>query len=268
MKLLITRKVVALVAMVGLLAPSIIFAQSATTSTQVTTTGTIAPAAFCANIDVIANQVYKVMFAVQATYSTARNQVASDYLYKTMDAMVTKGTADAAAQAFNNKVYVTLSAKAKTQAQKDALTAFKTVYDQASATLKSETSLALTTYKTAMNKIMVGRSSSFNDSFAAYQTAINTAIAKAKTDCKSGVDSTTAYNNFKTSLKTSNATVATKAKMGDLKAVVQPLNQTLTTSLKSATTAYKNAVKPAWTALAASLGVPATVTTPEVTPAQ
>lgn len=265
MKSLISKKMIAGATLMSFLAPAIMFAQTTTANLGTVTSSAAAnvPAAFCTNIDVIANQVTKGMMAVKATYNMKRNQGITDSIYKTTDAMVKKATAEAYAQALNNKVYVTLTAKAKTQAQKDALAAFKAVYDPAAAALQSEISLAVTTYKTEMSKILTNRSATFNTTYSVYEAAINTAIAKARTDCNSGVAPATAYSTFVTSVKAANATVAKNSQMKDIKVLVKPLNDALMTSVKAANAKFKNAVQPAYKTLMTTFKMPTTTTAEE-----
>jgi hypothetical protein len=260
MNSLITKKLIAGATVAGMLAPLVMFAQSATSTTPPPAAKN--PMAFCINVDAITNQVYNVMLQVQAYYGSSRNMAVANAAYASTDAKIAKATADAYAQTINIKVYNALSVRAKTQEQKDALTSFKNTYDAASAAMKSANNLAINDYKAATNKIMAGRHSTITDSMMAYTTAINAAIAKAKADCKSGTDAATAYSTFTAGVKAANTNIAAKSKMGEMKAQLEPLNQALVTALKTSQATFKATVSPAWKAVTAALGVPATPDAP------
>lgn len=261
MKSLIFKKVLAGATMAGLLSPLAMFAQTTTPPTSNQVKGS--PQAFCVNVDSITNRVYSVMLNAQSTFNTSRNLAVTNSVYTAMDAKVAKATTEAYAESLNNKVYLNLSARAKTQEQKDALATFKTTYEAAQAKLKSTNSLAITTYKAGVDKVLRDRNTKINDSFAAYQTAINIAIAKAKADCKAGTDSVTVYTAFSTSVKAANSTVAKNSKMNDMRAAVEPLNQTFAKAITDSRATFKATVKPAYEALTATFKVSNTTTAQE-----
>lgn len=88
--------------------------------------------------------------------------------------------------------------KLDTDAEKEKMMAFKTSIENATQTRKEAVDSAVKAYRDGTEKIMKERKTMIDGITGAYKNAITEALAKAKADCASGIDSKTVATTFRT----------------------------------------------------------------------
>ncbi len=116
------------------------------------------------------------------------------------DARIDEGRAKAGD--IRTEQFAKLEKLAKTDVQKQALTAFKEAVKNAIASRPAAIDAAIETFRQGTSQALTERKTAVDAAVAAYRNAVKTALEKAQSDCTKGVSAATIHKNLRTALKT------------------------------------------------------------------
>ena len=178
----ISVKVSSAFLLVSLLLPGVMLADTNSTGVAKTLKST-----FCAKIDTFITNTDKKLGQKDSTYQTKKANQAQ----KISESQAIKtGKLEKSRAIWNSKrdvEFVKLSNKAKTEAQKTAVSNFKQAITDAVTARQSAIDAAISVYKTGLSSIMDSRKTAVEADLTTFKTETDAVLAKAKTDCDSGI---------------------------------------------------------------------------------
>jgi hypothetical protein len=163
--------------------------------------------------------------------------------------------------------FAKLEAKATTDDQKAAVTAFEAAVKAAVTKRRAAVDAANTTFKTGVQAAVSGRQAQFKTAAATYKQAVAAALAAAKASCAAGVSPDTVRKNLQSALKTAKTNLETARKNAEK---VGPNLDTLKAARKAAVDKanadYKVAIKAALATLKTALGAASPSSSPSPSP--
>lgn len=150
--------------------------------------------------------------------------------------------------------FASLMNRAKTEAQKTAVTTYENKINAAVTQRRSTVDAAIAVYRDEALKIYESQKNAIDGSVASFKTALSSALAKAQTDCTLGIAPTEIKARFKVSLETARAKLKTdKEFIGALNKKIAALGSTRTEAIAKAKTDFQKAIEDAGTVLKAFL---------------
>ncbi|HEX7724890.1 MAG TPA: hypothetical protein VF438_04100 [Candidatus Paceibacterota bacterium] len=138
-------------------------------------------------------------------------------------------------------VYATLAAKATTDAQKQAVTAFKASMEAAIAAREASIDRTRSVFRTGVDQLLVKHTAAVNTALGTYQTALKNAASQAEAACNAKQKSTDVRNQYRAAVKAARAdrqaAVRTINKVGT---DVRKLAETRNASIQLALTTFQN----------------------------
>lgn len=152
-------------------------------------------------------------------------------------------------------IYQQLMAKATTEEQKQAVTAFQNAIEAAVTTRRTAVDAALKTYWAALDSALAARRTAVATARQNFSASIQAALTTASTQCSSGVAPATVRKNFQASLEAAKTQFATNRKAIDkIGPQVKTIVQTRNAAVKKAMTDFKATAEQARTELKAAFG--------------
>lgn len=140
-----------------------------------------------------------------------------------------------------------------TDAQKAALSVFKSSVNAAVVTRRTSIDTAIATYRTALNSAMASHQSSVDKATSTYKNAVVAAYAKALSGCQANVDQKTIKKNLAAALKAAKqAFEASRHDTEKLPDIIAPLAKTRQQAISAAEANFKTALSHATTILKAA----------------
>ncbi|MDP3795364.1 MAG: hypothetical protein Q8R13_05620 [bacterium] len=125
--------------------------------------------------------------------------------------------------------YESLAARATTDAEKQAVAAFKTAMEAAVSARRTAVDKARITFRQQLDQEIAKRNTSMDSARNSYKSAVDSALAKAKTDCAAGIAPVTARQTTQTSMP-----AARDKFRSDIAAIERASYQSLTTTRNQA----------------------------------
>jgi hypothetical protein len=149
--------------------------------------------------------------------------------------------------------YAKLEAKATTDAQKAAVTAFEATVDQAVATRRAAVDAAIATYQTQIDAARSTRNDQIKVAMTTFKAAVKAAQDQAKASCSAGTDPATVRQTFTAALDSARANLKTAIANADkVKTDIQPLTDARNAAVKAANDAFHTTVQAAAVTLKAA----------------
>lgn len=142
--------------------------------------------------------------------------------------------------------YDRLTAKAVTDAQKQAVADFRASMESAVSARRAAVDAARTAYWNGVNQLVDSRQGSLTQLVDTYAAALESALATAKSECAGGVAPATAREHFGTALRTANtAFVEGRKAIERFGPQVKALAETRNQAVKKAMTDFRTAAEAA-----------------------
>lgn len=141
-------------------------------------------------------------------------------------------------------------ARATTDAEKQAVMAFKTAMTTAISARRAAVDSAIKTFREGFQKVMAARKDAINAAVQSFKTAEKAAFDKAKADCAAGIAPKTIRDTLHASLKTARDKFAQDRRAIDkLQSSLDPLIAARKTAIQKAISDFKTAAEKARTDL-------------------
>jgi hypothetical protein len=148
-----------------------------------------------------------------------------------------------------------LDSTATTDAQKQAVAAFRSAIKAALSAKRSAIDAALKSFHDGVAALLTARRDAIEGAFKARLDAFNAAVEKAKTDCASGVSAKTVRTEFISALKSAQTQFVSARKANDdFNTKMKQLTAAKKTALDKAMSDFRTAVTQARDELKAALG--------------
>ena len=150
--------------------------------------------------------------------------------------------------------FIRLQAKATTDAQKAAVTAYQNAMTAAIKARKTAVDAAMKAFRDGVDKIIASRKTSLNAIVSSYRNAVDAAIARAKADCATGVTPETVRTTFKARMEAARVKMQTDRKALDKSgSQIEALTKIRKTAVEKAMSDFKATAESARIALKAAL---------------
>ena len=164
-------------------------------------------------------------------------------------------------------LYARLNGRAKTDAQKQAVTAFQSAVETAVAAREQAVDAARSAYRQTADQLISQHRTAVEQVLNAFQSAIQSAVGQAQASCTQGTNSTQVRSSFQQALKVARQTRATGIQDVDkIGPQLEQLAHTRNAAIQQAMTTYQNALHAAIAALRQAFGESAV--SPSATPNQ
>jgi hypothetical protein len=150
--------------------------------------------------------------------------------------------------------YDELMAKADTDAERAAVTAFETTTESTVATRRAAIDSAVSTYRDGVDALINGKWGTLDGSVATFTQSVNQALDTAKSSCASGTDSAAVRATFTASVKSAHDMLKSSRADAVIKADLDALIAARKQSVASAVTQFKSTMESAKTTLKAAFG--------------
>lgn len=175
---------------VSVLSPGLLFAQ-----------GTPTPKGFCTKVDEIASRGDQAIADREAKIQASHKE-RQDNLAKRRSEQDARRSENRARQDKNRQEhYAKLEAQATTDAQKQAVAAFKATVERANAAKNTATDAATQEFRQSVEQTIASRKSAVDAAVGAFKSARTATVNKARSDCATGVDQGTVRETYRASMK-------------------------------------------------------------------
>ncbi|MEJ0021898.1 MAG: hypothetical protein WDN47_05000 [Candidatus Doudnabacteria bacterium] len=249
------KKIAVLAAAAGLLA-SPLFALAVDTSVNVSGNANVNVGAnFCSRINSTSSTLNNLVAKLQNNRGKFRSQMLQSLSNRITSRASSVAKIRASAKGNFAADIAKLNAKATTDAQKAAVASFQVSVQAAQTTRQQAIQAAISAYMTAVQQEITNRENTVQTAATTFQSAVTAALAKAKSDCASKVDSPTARATFAASISSANTTFkasVTGLATGQLIA----LAQTRDNAIQAANQAFRASLQQAVVTLKAAFATP------------
>lgn len=143
------------------------------------------------------------------------------------------------------KVYGNLTAKATTDAEKQAVAVFQAAVEAAAKTRQEALKAANTTFHAGVDQIAAKEKSTADAAAATFKSSLDAAVSTASGQCAAGTSSISVALAFRASVAAATAKFKATLAPEDIRGQVKQLTDAYRESVKAATTAYRTAVQQA-----------------------
>ncbi len=151
--------------------------------------------------------------------------------------------------------YNKMMAKATTDSQKQAITAFEATIELAVKTRKSAADGAIQTFRSSLDQAINTRETDIKTAISNFQSAVDNAFSQAKTDCDKGAQTAIVHSNLKTALQAARQQFEITRQTADkVSTQEQTLAQARRNSVEQAISTFKTTLQDAITTLKTALG--------------
>lgn len=156
---------------------------------------------FCSRIDEIVAPIEQRMEDREGKLEARWDEIDANFLQRVNERSDRLSDYRTTHDANREARYEQLEARATTDLQKQAVAEFKTTVEAAVAQRKATIDSAISALQESFSQSVKVRRDAVKTAMNEFKIAKSTAIEKIKTDCASGVDSTTVRETFRTSMK-------------------------------------------------------------------
>ena len=205
---------------------------------------------FCARIDEIASRIDRQV-TNRTTKLQTRQQEGINKLTERRNARNEREIENRVKREGNrSEHYTKLEARATTDAQREAVTAFRAAVETAITARKTAVNAATQSFRQSMDQLIAVRQTAINTAINAFQSSQTAAINQARADCAAGIDARTAHKTFRANIRVAqeqfnNERQAIEAR----KDLIEPIRASKRQAIEDVTINFKVAMEKARTDL-------------------
>ena len=149
--------------------------------------------------------------------------------------------------------YAKLEARAVTDAQREAVTAFRATVESAIIARKAAIDSATQSFRQSLNQVIIARQSAIDAAVNTFQSSRATAVNQARADCAAGIDARTVRETFHTNIRTAQAQFNNERQGIEMrKDLIEPIQGTQRQAIEKAIADFRATMEKARTDLQAS----------------
>lgn len=197
--------------------------------------------AFCTGLSAAASTLTTKLSDLQTKLTTTQTQRTTKIADRRTATDQAIASARSKADQSRQSAYATLQGKAKTDAQKTAVTTYEATITDAVSTRRSANDSARTTYRTAVDGLLSDNTNAVNGQVTTFISSVTTAISDATTSCQTdSANGSQIHTTFQAALKSAKDTFqSTRANNPKLSDQIKALAQTRDTGIKTNDAAFQ-----------------------------
>ena len=142
--------------------------------------------------------------------------------------------------------YAELEARATTDAQREAVAAFRSTVESAITARKTAIDSATQSFRQSLNQVMTARQTAIDTAVNAFQSSQTTAVNQARADCTAGIDAKTVRETFHANIRTAQAQFNNERQIiEERKDLIEPIRGTQRQAIEKAIADFKATMKKA-----------------------
>jgi hypothetical protein len=193
---------------------------------------------FCNRVTTLQSKLADQIINAEKKLALNEESKSATVLKKEGDADVKRAEGRAKAEGTRALKWDKMISKAKTQAQKTAVEAYKKAIADAVSVRQASVDASVKVYREGLATLMTTQNTTATTAIATFKASIEGALAKAKTDCASGVENKTVSSVFNKTVSDARATLNTSRKTKNSEAF-KTLKKTRDDAFKKAETDFK-----------------------------
>ena len=189
--------------------------QSVTQSVAAVGTGATtsqSASSYCAEIDSLASKILTTISDQEKNYKKMSGDRAKELTEKRSSIDSAESARRTSWDENRSEHFKLLEAKAKTDAERKAISAFKVSIEKAIMSRKTAVDAANVAFRSAVDKALNDRMTSFNAATTTFKMSVDKATQKAKSECASKQTSNTTRDAFRNALKDARLVLENNAK--------------------------------------------------------
>ena len=196
---------------------------------------------FCARITTLSTKIVTQITNSEDKQERVHNEKEDKFIRKTGEVDIKRAQNRADIDGNRAKRWDKMLDKANTDAEKAAVTAYKTAIQDAATARRTAVDLAVETYRTGATASMTARDTAVKTAMEAFKVSVNSALTAAQSSCASGTTNQTVSSAFNKSVNDARKTLREAKKTADITSGIASLKQTRDEAIKLADTTFKTA---------------------------